>query len=208
MRLLKTIEFNEGDTLYLLGDIIDRGENSLKCLEISRLIPNIICLMGNHEKMLVDYFIKNDNEWLKHGGRETIQQVVKKHGKAKAVDYWYQLLQWLQGLPALIEISVSGTLYSLSHAGFNSSQSLDSQTTNDFLENRENFYYCPALKERHWVFGHTPTALLRNSSDCSVWKDPVYADKTNIDCGCVYGGALAALRLDDGKIFYERRQAK
>ena len=27
-------------------------------------------------------------------------------------------------------------------------------------------------------------------------------DKVCIDCGCVYGGALAALRLDDGNVFY------
>jgi hypothetical protein len=39
-------------------------------------------------------------------------------------------------------------------------------------------------------------------NDCSVWFDTRHNDKICIDCGCVYGGALAALRLDDGKIFY------
>jgi len=38
--------------------------------------------------------------------------------------------------------------------------------------------------------------------------DSINYDKINIDSGCVYGGALAALRLDDGKIFYVKSKEK
>ena len=69
-----------------------------------------------------------------------------------------------------------------------------------------------ALPSHTVIFGHTPTTYLRfdlmfadvveDCNDCSIWLDNRFMDKICIDSGCVYGGALAALRLDDGKVFY------
>ena len=71
MALLKKINFNENDTLYVLGDMIDRREHSMECLEYIRTQPNITALMGNHEMLMLDYFSshgsKEHHDWLENG---------------------------------------------------------------------------------------------------------------------------------------------
>ena len=71
------------------------------------------------------------------------------------------------------------------------------------------------------ICGHTPTNLLQEMAHdtqdrCKRMNMPIpewsktvpnakiwhYKNKINIDCGCAYGGNLAALRLDDFKEFY------
>ena len=56
MQLLTEIKFGNQDILYVLGDIIDRGEASLECLEYVASKDNIICIMGNHEMLALDFF--------------------------------------------------------------------------------------------------------------------------------------------------------
>lgn len=53
-RMLKKIGFSPKDTLYLLGDAIDRGDRSLEVLRLVMETPNIVMLMGNHEQMMLD----------------------------------------------------------------------------------------------------------------------------------------------------------
>jgi serine/threonine protein phosphatase 1 len=189
----------------LLGDIIDRGPNSIKCLEFVRTKPNVILLLGNHEQMLLDYFTKKDNVgWLLYGGAETLKEAKRVFGKDKVAEYWSMIVKWLMAVPLFAEVTVGGVDYFLSHAGLDATKPLEEQEPCDFLWNREEFFAYPALDGKHCVFGHTPTVQIRpcDSKDLSIWTDPQHKDKTAIDCGCVYGGALAALRLDDGKAFY------
>ncbi len=51
MQLLKEIEFNSGkDTLYLVGDIVNRGPKSIEVLEwVLKNSNNVISILGNHE---------------------------------------------------------------------------------------------------------------------------------------------------------------
>lgn len=50
-KLLKLINFNDNDTLYILGDVIDRGEKGISLLlELSNM-KNVIPILGNHEYM-------------------------------------------------------------------------------------------------------------------------------------------------------------
>ena len=51
MELLEEIELEENDTLYVLGDVLDRGEHPIKTVLKLMEMPNAICLVGNHEVM-------------------------------------------------------------------------------------------------------------------------------------------------------------
>ena len=49
--MLERIGFSDQDTLYILGDVIDRGPEGVRLLEQIRQTPNMILLLGNHEYM-------------------------------------------------------------------------------------------------------------------------------------------------------------
>ena len=49
------------------------------------------------------------------------------------------------------------------------------------------------------VTGHTPTPGIRGDRRALVYEGHGHVA---IDCGCVFGGNLAAYRLDDGEAFY------
>ena len=52
-KMLEKINFSDQDTLYVLGDVIDRGPHPVKALQYLMQLPNAICLAGNHELMAV-----------------------------------------------------------------------------------------------------------------------------------------------------------
>ena len=49
MELLETIKFSKEDTLYILGDMIDRGPEPIKVLQYIMKQDNMKVILGNHE---------------------------------------------------------------------------------------------------------------------------------------------------------------
>jgi hypothetical protein len=53
---LRRVGFNkDNDRLFLLGDIIDRGEDSIKCIELL-IQKSFFTIEGNHERLLLDFY--------------------------------------------------------------------------------------------------------------------------------------------------------
>ena len=52
--LLNEINFSPDDTLYVLGDVIDRGPDGFKIMLDMAQRPNVVNLLGNHEAMAMD----------------------------------------------------------------------------------------------------------------------------------------------------------
>ena len=52
--LLDKIQFQNTDTLYILGDILDRGTHPIKTIMKLMEMPNVICIVGNHEYMALE----------------------------------------------------------------------------------------------------------------------------------------------------------
>jgi len=220
MELLEKINFSKEDTLYVLGDVVDRGENSMECLEYVYSTPNIICLMGNHEDMMLKFFpgpghVRNYH-WLSQGGHKPLEQIDKAKRNPETKARWDELLNWVKGLPLYLEVEVMGKKFFLSHAGLNTQKEgwtdleslLALQEPRDIFWSREIFFENPGPEGYHCVFGHSSTYSIRGNDDCSIWVDPIHKDKTCIDGGCVYGGALTALRLDDGAKFHVKSHSK
>ena len=65
-KMLKDIRFSDDDLLYILGDIIDRGPESIPMLQDIMQRDNVMCLLGNHEFMMyTNYrYPEKDNSWL------------------------------------------------------------------------------------------------------------------------------------------------
>ena len=54
--MLEQIDFSESDTLYILGDVIDRGPDGIALLQEIRKTPNMIMLIGSHEYMMLRHY--------------------------------------------------------------------------------------------------------------------------------------------------------
>lgn len=49
-QLLADLKFNEAtDTLWFVGDLVNRGDKSLETLRFIKNLPNKICVLGNHD---------------------------------------------------------------------------------------------------------------------------------------------------------------
>ena len=47
--MLREIGFSSRDTLYVLGDVIDRGPDGIKILQDMNRRPNVVPILGTHE---------------------------------------------------------------------------------------------------------------------------------------------------------------
>lgn len=189
-------EYNKDiDKLVFLGDYIDRGKDSRLVIEFIRKLQknnnNVIALMGNHEDMLLDYLDNKNNTWTWNGHNSTMISY-------KGFDEQFKNdVEWIRNLPLYDE----DEHYIYVHAGVDAYKSMEEQSRNTLLWVREPFIY--GIKEYHKriIFGHTPTINL------SEEHKPVctFANNIDIDTGCVFGGALTALIIDNDKIdgFYQ-----
>ena len=51
--MLGIIDFSDEDTLFVIGDVIDRGHGGISILKDMMMRPNVIPIIGNHEYMAV-----------------------------------------------------------------------------------------------------------------------------------------------------------
>lgn len=87
LQLLDKIQLSDQDHLYILGDVLDRGFDSIGVLQDIMKRKNVTFILGNHE-YLFWYFVKtlgfellnfqNEDEkrdfrlWIKDGGLSTL----------------------------------------------------------------------------------------------------------------------------------------
>jgi serine/threonine protein phosphatase 1 len=218
--MLITIDFKDTDELYVLGDIIDRGDEPVKLMFDLMERPNVFPLMGNHEftfwetiktvpiDATVDNFMKYlDEEGLMNlsimiadGGRVTLEQyfVLSQDDKAMFLDY-------ISEFALYYELTANKKEFLLTHSGllnFNAENDIDSYETDDYLFDRPE-YNKLFYRDKTIIFGHTPTMIYpENPNPGKIIKSQTYI---NIDCGCGFrdrGGKLGCLRLEDMEEFY------
>lgn len=115
-RMLKLIKFNANDTLYILGDVLDKGLWPFEIIDFCMNNDNVKLLMGNHELMFYRAYTELGEEflWFNNGGLYTSQ-------KYEALPYTMQndIFEYIQNLPVVIKnVSVEGKNFYLSHASY------------------------------------------------------------------------------------------
>ena len=103
INFLKKIKFTDKDTLYILGDVVDRGPEPIKILQDMMKRKNVVRFIGNHEFMMYtilkkltveitaenceNYLDADDilkyNLWLQNGGYTTLKQFFKSFTRRK-----------------------------------------------------------------------------------------------------------------------------
>lgn len=211
--LLARIELKADDTLYILGDVIDRGPDGVKILRDMMLQPNVVPILGNHEftaalclpwlmekvtdqslASLDETRLASLQEWIANGGTPTLRALKELTEKERL-----EILDYLREMELYDHVETGGRSFVLVHAGldhFAPDKPLEDYELDDFLFCRprtdRNFY-----SDRYLIYGHTPTRLLRRQlgeppSDSILRR----GNQIAIDCGCGFGGKLGCLCLD------------
>jgi serine/threonine protein phosphatase 1 len=181
-----------GDVLLFIGDYIDRGPNSREVVEflvnLKRKGGEIIFLKGNHEKMLLDYYIEQKDQMLyvANGGAETIASYVEGGIGRKAFVLPEDHLEFLLSLRLYYETDD----YIFVHAGLRDGVPLNLQSEEDLLWIREEFIYSAFDWNKRIIFGHT-----------ALETPFVTPGKIGIDTGAVYGNRLTAVELPKMKFY-------
>ena len=194
MEALEKIKFNpDVDRLISVGDLVDRGPDSVKCLNLLKELW-FHAVSGNHEDMMIKSFrrewpthnyIQNGGKWFFHLPYEEQEQLV--------------LLADTK-MPLVIEVETDIGTIGVIHAN-----APDDWQKYHQLNNDEDFFDDALVEDTIWgrrriygnqsgrvkgidyvVVGHTPV------EDVTVLENIVY-----IDTGAVYNNSLTILSVDE-----------
>lgn len=216
LHLLEKIAFSDDDSLFVLGDVVDRGPEPIRVLQDMASRDNVYLVKGNHEAMAsyvlhkLNVEITEDNadshidaelmhmiiEWQCNGGYITMKQF-----RALSADEKIDLLDYIDDAPLYDIVDVGANTFILAHSGLGNlgkDKRLSQYSYDELACMRPDFgrqYYKDS--SIFIVSGHTPTLAVSG-------KPEVFRSHNNIliDCGAAYGGRLACLCLDTMKEYY------
>ncbi len=214
--LLNQAGFGENDFLFVLGDVIDRGEHGIDLLSYIMERPNIELIRGNHEQMLLScsFLFEEITEasidalpfdcmqslhvWKMNGARPTLDALSRL-----TPDDRMAILDFLTDTPMYDTVTVEGRDFLLVHGGL----CLDEEGRIMRLEdcNPEALLWMrPQLTTEYshdflTLIGHTPTNFYGEAYRGKILKTPTWID---LDTGAARGLTPALLRLDDMAEFY------
>lgn len=220
--IMKQINLQPEDTLYILGDVIDRYPDGIKILRQLMAMENVKMLLGNHEYMMLNalktepekrysakwYEWEHDQRlWYSNGGHVTHNYLkhIRKTIRAEIISY-------LESLPLCFDVEVNGKAYKLVHAAleetFTKQSRYDNSKAHAVWHRLKRFDNLPG--NYTLIFGHTPTIEYEITRPLQIYRTK---RAIGIDCGAGTAehpdwfayfcyGRLACLRLDDMKEFY------
>lgn len=200
--IVEVVCLKKSDTLYMLGDMIDRGPDSKgvidTILELQSSGYDVRPIRGNHEQMLLSSInaplYKDQVLWLANGGCATMES----YGVTEPEELG-ELIKFLEALP----LYLTTDSHVFVHAG------LDFRLNDPFsgevamLWKRSGGINEAKLNSKVLVTGHTPLTLSKIRSSLST-------SHIRLDNGCVQGGAvrgvgnLVALELKNSVLHVQR----
>jgi serine/threonine protein phosphatase 1 len=162
-----------GWQLIFLGDYVDRGDASREVLELLmsvslRQVPPVTCLMGNHERMMLDFLdhpMKSGPRWIRNGGLQTLASFgiapplggIAKTGALRelrdrlAGAMGTPMIDWLRARPLSWQ---SGNVWAV-HAGADPSLPMTRQPDEVLIWGHPKFHQIPRTDQQWVIHGHT-----------------------------------------------------
>lgn len=211
-QLLKTISFRDTDIMYILGDIVDYGEEGMELVGDLSIRYNVYPIVGEHDytaaKMLSGFermlksgetpdkkFITKMTEWAADGGQVTLDSFRTLDAEMRE-----GIIDYLSDMTLYEEVTVGGKDYLLVHAGiagFKKGIDLESLKPEAFFSESLDLTK-KYFDDKTIIVGHNPTTE-ENGGDGKIF----YGNGSiAIDCGEARGGTVGCLRLEDMKEFY------
>lgn len=194
------IGLTTADTLYLLGDYIDRGPDSKGVLDYLLTLWNdydIHLLMGNHEELLLNAATDPlaQRIWYGNGGWGTLQEF----GVATPAEIPQRYRDFLSRLPRIFVTDD----YVLAHAGldFRTRNPIHDTSPPDLIWRRDNSAPPHHLGGRTLLCGHTVTSLF--AIEASLSTQVINLDNGCFDKGYFPYGNLVALNMDSRELLVQ-----
>ncbi|MCR5690554.1 MAG: hypothetical protein K6G71_09940 [Clostridiales bacterium] len=208
--LLTQIDFRDRDEMIIAGGIIDYGGDSVALIQDLSMRDNVFPVAGPNElaaAKVLPYCVdpakkppqkvaQATRDWFAIGGKSTFEQfaALDREDREAVVDY-------LSDIPFYETATVSGKYHLIMSGvpeGLRDGCGIETFTEADFL----NTDFDPdevRLSTTVIISGGKPVEDV-----CPDEPDSIYTGKgvTLINCGLINGGRLAALRLNDGAVFY------
>lgn len=218
--LLEKVGFGENDFLYVLGDVIDRGEEGIQTLLWMMSQSNVELILGNHEAMMLscefildevdDSFVSNLTSekmsllrtWQWNGAAPTIKALTSLPKTQRKY-----IFEYLHEAPLYEALTVASRDLVLTHSGY---QNFDkSKRVKDYLPD-ELLWNRPKMTDRYFediitVFGHTPTCKFGSEHAGKILRTDTWID---IDAGAANGYSPALLCLDTMQEYYTQQEEK
>lgn len=207
---LRQSSFNDSDTLYIIGDVLDRGSDAIPLIQDIMKRENVILLKGNHELMLLP--ILSD---LIGQSKGTQQEIIREEltiapigQKETLIDFCWlstkeqnQITSYISQLPLYEKVEVKGVHYILVHGGLPdfSQMPLEYYDENELLFGPHDFSITHYDDGSKIIVGHLPTKFIDGAAPNEIYR---INDTIAIDCGCGFGGQLGVLCLDTMEEMY------
>ena len=210
-RLLRQIGLTAEDRLFILGDVVDRGDGGIDALSDMMDRPNVTVLIGNHEWSMAT-LLGNQNAlraklgqdrtealyrlWFDDGGLATYRAYMRLDEATRR-----KVLDYIQDMHFIYELQVGDKQYFLSHTlpPYSQDVPLVEPPADDFLHGAPD-YHTRYLPDCTIVTGHTHTERIDPAYRGRIWQGNGHIA---IDCGASRGGRLGCLCLDTMQEFYE-----
>lgn len=201
--LHKALDHLDGTAVFV-GDYIDRGEQSADVLRLLQQRDGMICLMGNHEDMLLNFLddpARHGKRWLRYGGlqtmasfgvsgaMETSTEKQMEEARNRLVDAMGPaLIEWVRALPSYWQ---SGNV-AVVHAGADPSVPIAAQDNHVLRWGHSDFERTPR-EDQIWVaHGHT------------IVEEPlVQAGRINTDTGAYATGRLTIAHIGTDAVQFQ-----
>ena len=209
LKLLNEINFDSNDTLYILGDIIDKGKDSIKLVKFISQQKNMVAIMGNHEYSFCQYIkgiTDNINDIINN---QTILNQINQYFPLSDDRMTFNEISYIVNLPYYIEDNDFLAVHAGLEISNNTILPIKQQNSNYMLFDRKfkNSNFQPYSKTI--IYGHTPCfydqldgkfiKTLKENSQNNVLSS---YSKIRIDTGVSYTKMLGVLRKEDMQEFY------
>lgn len=192
--VVRVIDLSKSDRLILLGDYIDRGEQSREVIDFIMDLKkkgfNVTALTGNHEQMLLESYSDTGMlyQWFMNSGMSTLFSF----GIREIEEIGKKYLEFFNSLDYYLEVGK----YLFVHAGFSDHEADPFADKHTMVWECSPYYKNPALKGKTIVHGHRPKTI--------EYVKRLIIEKAGvipIDTGCVYEkemgyGNLSALEIN------------
>ena len=207
--LLRRIDLQDSDTLYILGDVIDRGPDGIKILMDMMGRKNVIPIIGNHESLALSSLkLLRDGAseealwkkrayclWMISDGEPTAAAFRALHKETQAA-----LVAYIESFSVYEEITVDGRRFHLSHTlpDYRPRLDIHDVTLREFIWGDPN-YTVRYGENARFITGHTPTHVIDPAFFGKIWQG---CGHIAIDCAAAWGGRLGCLCLETMKEYY------